>query len=90
MATLHFIDNWTGETAKVMLDGNVKWLRSISSSEHSIDVCGGSFKEAAFNVPVILETPHSGDFMKIAFKTNINDDPCVKSLGIDNVEIYVK
>ena len=72
------------------MDDEVKWLRSMTASENSVDVCGGAFKEAGFNIPVVIETIHQGPSAKVSFSTNIRDDPCVKSLGIDNVEIYVK
>ncbi|CDW73184.1 UNKNOWN [Stylonychia lemnae] len=90
MASLHFLDNWKGETATVAIDNQVSWMKSVRASENSVDLCGGNFKEAAFNVPVIIDTVHSLDTMKLTFKANLGNDPCEKSLGIDNVEVYVK
>eukprot|EP00347_Sterkiella_histriomuscorum_P019078 403343040 len=90
-ATLHFIDNWQGEAALVSIDDQVAWMKTVKASEYGVDLCGNnSFKEAAFNVPVIIDTNHAGDKVKVTFKTNIKGDACEKSLGIDNVEIYVK
>ena len=74
----------------VAVNDKVSWMKSVKASEHAVDLCGGNFKEAAYNVPVIIDTVHKQETVKISFKTNIKDDPCEKSLGIDNVEIYIK
>lgn len=93
IATLHFIDKWEGESAVVTLNGSPKWLRSVKASDHGgINICGGDHDESAFNVPVYIETPHKEESIKIGFRTSIKEgeDPCTKSLGIDNVEVYIK
>lgn len=91
MANLNFIDDWTGQAVTLSIDNKVSWLKTVSASPHSVDICGNkSFKEAAFNVPVIVDTLHSASQIKVAFKANISGDPCDRSLGIDNVEIYIK
>jgi hypothetical protein len=87
-AVLHFIDDWNGEQAQVSVDGEVKWLKSVTKTPDSIDLCGGTdFKEAAYNVPVLFEVPHTASSLKLSFKTTLapGTDPCLSSLGIDNV-----
>ena len=55
-----------------------------------MDLCGGEHKEAAFNVPIVVEIPHKEKLFKLEFKTTLDDDSCKHSLGIDNIEISVK
>jgi hypothetical protein len=66
-ANLHFIDNWSGEIAYLKIDSSVVWLKSVSSSPSSIDFCGGNYKEAAFNVPIVAETLHEESSVVISF-----------------------
>ncbi len=65
-------------------------MKSVMSSGSSVNICGGSYSEAAYNVPVVADTPHTSDSVVVSFQTNIKTDPCTKSLGIDNVAVYVK
>jgi hypothetical protein len=49
-ASLHFLDNWEGESAIVKANGSPVWMKSMHTSSVSIDLCGGNFKEAALSV----------------------------------------
>jgi hypothetical protein len=89
-ANVHFIDDWQGETAYVKIDDKVAWMKSVRSGPTSINICGGSYGEAAFNVPVIAEIAHDDFSLNLSFETNIERDPCDVSFGIDNVAVYVK
>ena len=90
LANIHFIDDWQGEYAYVKVDGEVIWQKSVTANPSSVNICGGDFKEAAFNVAVMADTYHSDDDLKLEFATSLSGDPCLKSLGIDNVAVYVK
>ena len=92
LAVIHQIDNWQGESAQCSIDNEVKWERVGVSMESAPNLCGGPYKEAAYNVPVIIDTMHNRASIKISFGTTIaaTESPCDKSLGIDNVEIYIK
>ena len=70
-ANLHFIDDWQGESASIKIDGSPVWMRSVTSSKNSMNICGGDANEAAFNVPVLADTKHEGAEVKISFQTNI-------------------
>ena len=92
-AFLNFIDNWNGETASISIDGEVKWMKSVTAQPNSVSMCGvPDYKEAAFNVPVLFEATPSSDSLVLTFSTSFptGTDPCSKSLGIDNVIVYIK
>jgi hypothetical protein len=65
---MHFIDNWQGENAQIKLDNQVQWVHSATKNGLNVNVCGGKdFQEAEFNVPVMIEVPHSQESLNIAF-----------------------
>lgn len=66
-AQFHFLDNWQGESAFVKIDNQIVWMKTVAASPYSVDLCGGGYKEAAFNVPVIVETSHSDSTVKVSF-----------------------
>ncbi len=55
-----------------------------------MNLCGGDHKEAAYNIPIIVEIAHNEKQFKLEFRTTLDDDSCEHSLGIDNIEISIK
>lgn len=89
-ANLNFLDNWQGEAATVSVNGKVIWMKSVRASNTGVNICGGTSTEAAFNVPVVAETADDNSNLVVTFQSTLEGDPCLKSLGIDNVSIYVR
>lgn len=100
-ARVHMIDNWQSETAFLQLDNHYVWTHraspSSSSSQHGVEMCGHKdYPETKFSLPVDVVLKHDASFLQVAFGVRgttaqqQHDDACQRSLGVDDVMIYVR
>lgn len=100
-ATVHFIDSWTGEQAFAKMGTDLVWVDTIGSAEavHSpaaladLDVCGKKGEpELALGKLVDVTKYHDSDAIEITFGTTLPGDsnPCDKSWGIDDIQLWVR
>lgn len=92
-ANFHFIDDWKGEFGYLKVDDKIVWSKSNHSKKNegvSIpSFCGSYFSDLmSQNIEVII--PHQKSSFKLSFGSNIKNNPCNQSFGIDDVIIYVK
>ena len=40
-------------------------MKTLKSSAQGVNICGGNYNEAAFNVPVIVEVPHNDESLEL-------------------------
>lgn len=97
MATFHYIDAWNGETAFLQLNSGANganeyvWTDRYDSTMavNSINICGATYGEGRFAVPIDVYIPHTADSIKVTFGTTVDQDPCDQSWGISNLQVYV-
>jgi len=98
MATFHFIDDWTGETAYMQTNTGPNgeyeylWTEAYDSTQNvgGINVCGNPlFPEGRFSAPIDITIPHTTDTLSLAFGTTLDQDACEESWGISNIAIYI-
>jgi hypothetical protein len=96
-ATFHYIDAWNGETAFLQLNSGTDganeyvWTDRYDSTMavNSINICGATYGEGRFAVPIDVFIPHTADSVKLTFGSTVDQDPCDQSWGISNVNILV-
>ena len=91
-ARYHFIDSWEGETAFLQIDGQTAWMDSADSRSGppGINVAGGPTPERRWGVPVDVVMPHDGATALIEFGSNLDQDACDESFGVDDVQLHVR
>lgn len=101
VATMHFIDQWAGESALVRMENSLDQSMfavftarhtEVGTSKTGINLCGGTTPEGKFTVPVDVFIPHRGESIKVEFSTTLDESvkSDVASFGISNVELYVR
>jgi hypothetical protein len=90
-AAFHMLDSWDGEYAYMKIEDEKVWTkRGQYSPDKGIDICGGDHNDPAFNIPINVSIPHTGNEVKISFGSTLDEEPCNESFGIDDVMIYVR
>lgn len=96
-ATFHFIDAWAGESAYLIasMDDNslyYVWADSYRAGQatSSINLCGGHYGEAKFQVPIDVTIPHSLDTLTLTFGSTLDQDPCDESWGVSRLQLLVR
>lgn len=95
-ASFHFIDAWAGESAYLMasMEGSqyYVWVDSYRAGQASsaINMCGGRYGEAKFQVPIDVSIPHTSDTLTLTFGTTLDQDPCDESWGISKLQLLVR
>jgi len=91
-ATVHFVDDWQGETAYLKINGEYAWTKSHGQEiiGHTVNVCGSSqFGETSFTVPVDIAVWNKDNQLKVEFGTTL--DPSVTAyLGLSSINLYIR
>lgn len=72
--TVHFVDDWQGDTAYLKVDGQYVWTFSHDqrNSKGAINLCGSkTFPESRFSVPVDVAVPHTGANLRVEFGSTL-------------------
>jgi hypothetical protein len=71
---------------------NFIWTESYSALEGNkgINICGGKMNEGKFSSPIDIIIPHKDNYIKIAFGSNLQMDPCDESFGISSIQIFIR
>jgi len=91
-ATVHFIDDWQGETAYMKIDDQVVWTDSHDqrASRGQFHVCGSpSYPESKFSVPIDVTFPHIGDKLKISFGSTLGKE-AMASFGVSSLTVSIR
>jgi len=56
---------------------------------NSINICGATYGEGKFSVPIDVYQPHTANSVTVTFGSTADQDPCDQSWGISNIGIYV-
>jgi len=91
-ATVHFIDDWQGETAYLKLADGYVWTESHDqrNAAGKYSVCGNAaYPESRFTVPIDVVLPHHSNSLKLYFGNNVEDGSEAR-LGISSVSVYVR
>jgi len=96
-ATFFYIDAWNGETAYLQLNvgpnnaNEYVWIDRYDSTMavNSINICGATYGEGRFGVPIDYYLPHTSDSITVTFGSTADQDPAEQSWGISNLSIYV-
>jgi len=91
-ATVHFIDDWQGETAYLKIDDEYMWTKSNSHerSGNSLNLCGSPlFQENSFSVSIDVAVWNKNTQLKIEFGTTL--DPSVTAyFGLSSINLYIR
>jgi len=90
-ATVHFIDDWQGETAYMKLGEAYVWTDSHDqrSSRGNFNVCGGKYPDSKFSVPIDVTISHNSDDLRLAFGSTL-DQTAVAAFGMSSVSVSVR
>ena len=92
-ASVHFINEWSGQDVRLSLNEVPVWSRTVDSAEeHNADICGGHlFEESGDPVFVEVEMQEDSKTLRVSFSADgLDDDPCVQSWALEDVKIYAK
>lgn len=73
-ATVHFVDDWQGDTAYLKVNGEYVWTFSHDqrNSKGAINLCGSAtFPESRFSVPIDVALPHTGSALRVEFGSTL-------------------
>eukprot|EP00466_Bigelowiella_natans_P004838 jgi/Bigna1/135061/aug1.27_g9769 len=91
VATVHFVDDWQGETAYLKVDGSIVWTQSHTerNSNQLMNICGKvRYPDSKFSVPIDVTIPHSSPSMKVTFGSNLRTDQAL--FGLSSLAVYMK
>jgi len=90
-ARYHFIDSWEGESSFLKVDDKYAWVDSndVRNAPAGINIAGNDSPERKFGTPVDVIVPHTGPSVMLAFGSNLDQDACDESFGIDDVSVHV-
>jgi len=91
-ATVHFIDDWQGETAYLKIDNHIVWTDSHDqrASRGQFNVCGNKhYPESKFTVPIDVTIPHRGSKLKISFGTTL-DKTAIAQFGLSTLSLSLR
>ena len=97
--SLHFIDDWQGETFVARLDSQVfaaithNWCEKLIPwfcKKYNINVCGKDDIPDTIGRVVEHAQLHSGETITLSFTSNLQKRPCEASWGIDDLQIFVR
>jgi len=89
-ATVHFIDDWQGETAWLKLNDNILFTESHDQKNVAakFSVCGSDlYPESRFAVPVDVTIKHKDRALTVAFGSNLDEGSDAR-FAISNVNVY--
>lgn len=92
VATVHFVDDWQGETAWLKVDNNYVWTESLDqkTAGAQLNVCGKSqFPESKFSSVVDITLEHTGNNLHVQFGANL-EHGSEAFFGISNLQLYVR
>lgn len=90
-ARYHFIDSWEGESSFLKVDDKYAWMDSndVRNAPQGINIAGNESPERKFGTPVDVIVPHTASSVLLAFGSNLDQDACDESFGIDDVSVHV-
>lgn len=92
VATVHFVDDWQGETAYLKVNGQYVWTDAHDqrASASQISICGRSqYPESKFTSNVDVTLPHTTDELTIEFGSNMEaGNEAV--FGISSIQIQTR
>lgn len=92
VATVHFVDDWQGETAWLKLDNNYSWTETLDQKVvgSQINVCGRSqFPESKFASTLDITIEHAAEKLHVQFGANL-ENGSEANFGISSVQIYLR
>jgi len=91
-ATVHFVDDWQGETAYLKIDDEYAWTKTHGQDiiGHSLNVCGSPlYGETSFTISVDIAVWNTNKELKIEFGTTL--EPTVTAyLGLSSMNLYIR
>jgi len=92
-ATVHFIDDWQGETAYLKVDNEYLWTETVDQENGAgkLNVCGSSnYPETRFSVPIDITIPHHQSQVSLLFGATIEEGAEDTYFGISNLALYTR
>jgi len=92
VATVHFVDDWQGETAWLKLDNNYSWTETLDQkvAGSQINVCGrNNFPESKFASTLDITIEHSAEKLHVQFGANL-ENGSEAHFGVSSVQIYLR
>jgi len=91
-ATVHFVDDWQGETAYLKIDDEYVWTKSHGQEVigHTVNVCGSPlFGETSFTVPIDVAVWNKNKQLKLEFGTTL-EEGVTAYLGLSSISLYIR
>jgi len=91
-ATVHFVDDWQGETAYLKIDDEYVWTKSHGQEVigHPINVCGSPlFGETSFSLPIDVAVWNKNKMLKLEFGTTL-EAGVTAYLGLSSINLYIR
>jgi len=99
-ARVHFFDQWEGQSLYLKAGNTIIWTKSWSwcpkhfsqeCAKRGIDSCGHSYPDR-ISAPLEISFSHSLPFLALTFESTLpsDNDPCVASWGVDDIEVYLR
>jgi len=90
-ATVHFLDDWQGETAFMKIDNAVVWteMHDQRATRGTFNVCGRSFPDSKFSVPISVTISHSKPQLRVSFGSTL-DSTAFAYFGLSSLELYIR
>jgi len=91
-ATVHFIDDWQGETAWMKLNEFTVWTESHDQKNTAgkFSICGSDlYPESRFSAPIDLTWPHTAKNLDLALGSNLDEGSDAR-FAVSNVAIYTR
>lgn len=94
VATVHYIDDWQGETAFLKVNGEYIWASSHQvHGSNGLNLCGGvDYPEERFSVPLDVIFSLAGDSLEeVKVEIGSNVSPSAQAhFGLSSLEIYTR
>jgi hypothetical protein len=95
-AIFHFFDKWEGEFAYMKVNDKTVWLEHHNYCRQAFEdyckglsICGEDQYADRLATLIDITVDSSDDLVKIAFGSNLGDDPCKASWGVDDVQVQI-
>jgi len=91
-ATVHFIDDWQGETGWLKLNDQFVWTESVDQKgvTGKFSVCGSpQYPESRFSAPIDVVWNHKAKHLTLSLGSNLDDGSDAR-FAVSNVAVYTR
>jgi hypothetical protein len=91
-ATVHFVDDWQGETAWMKFNDFFVWTESLDQKNVAgkFSMCGSDlYPESRFSAPIDVTWPHKANSLTISLGSNLDEGSDAR-FGLSNIAVYTR